>query len=173
MKIVRVSIPSKRNRRFIKDVFIACWIGFVFWMILLNESMKSYKIEASELVENQTTDTLEEMNTPIQTLETMKVQEIKGEGWRVYLESLNEPQELKDWISRVVQCESRGDPLAENKQEIIIDGISYGKAQGLLQIIPSTWTRFGCEGSVFDEYKAIDCGVKAYKMGRQSEWMCH
>lgn len=74
-----------------------------------------------------------------------------------------------DYLSRMVQIESGGDPNAQNASG----------ARGLLQFIPSTWKQYAHLGSPFDPNAALTAGADftaknrsylAQKLGRDPTW---
>lgn len=181
MKIITIK-RSYNKRRFI--IFFHCWLVFLFLAIPTAQAQENFQNTST------TIDTLKvDLNKSIiydryssyydehnkednkENKEEKKATTAPGD-YKEYIETLDLKADLKDWLLRVIHCESRGNPQAINSTEIIIGGVSYGHAEGLMQIIPSTWKRFGCEGNVFNAIDSINCGIKAYNMGRQSEWSC-
>jgi len=95
----------------------------------------------------------------------------------------------QEWLTRIVECESHGNPLAINSTVIVHCQTDAGyhvetnkctggvevyreQASGAAQILPSSWKRWGCEGDIFNYDDNTTCALKAYEMGRAGEWMC-
>jgi len=66
-------------------------------------------------------------------------------------------------LYRVMICESKGDPLADN-----------GVCKGLFQFNPATWsgTPYGGQ-SIFDGHAQIMAAAWMFSQGRQGEWTCY
>ncbi len=65
-------------------------------------------------------------------------------------------------LYRVMICESKGDPSADN-----------GVCKGLFQFNPATWagTPYGSQ-SIFDGHAQIMAAAWMFSQGRKSEWTC-
>ena len=66
-------------------------------------------------------------------------------------------------LYRVMMCESKGDPQADN-----------GICKGLFQFNPATWagTPYGGQ-SIFDGHAQIEAAAWMFSQGRQGEWTCY
>jgi len=102
----------------------------------------------------------------LQTPDTMSNQDIEldpvicsmrdvvcdGEDWRNTLTATE---------YRIMMCESKGDPLAQNPNST---------AKGLFQFIDKTWENY-CEGDVFSPEDNLRCFRELYPQ-HKSWWVC-
>lgn len=94
------------------------------------------------------------------------------EQWRPLVQKYW-PPELVEWALRIMQCESKGDPYADNP---------ISSAAGLFQFLQSTWDRGPAaslglgsyaSGAVFDPELNIMAAAWLYaNWGGPSQWSC-
>lgn len=188
MRTIVVPSPLKTRRIIIRDIFFASFIALCIFGFLMQASINKSEASTIKISKNgatryiEQTESKEVNHTPSREIRKLEID--KNNGWRRYLETLPEDQEMKDWIFRIVKCESSGNPLNENSQHVIIDGIDYGTAKGLGQfldksvgLLPSTWERaelyLNRDLDIWNEYDQVDAMVEFYKRGYQKEWACN
>ena len=89
------------------------------------------------------------------------------ERWRPVVASYF-PEDRIDWALRIIECESRGDPLAKNPSST---------ASGLFQHLASLWderaAKAGWDGSdVFDPFANIAVAAWLLDTGGPGHWVC-
>lgn len=80
-------------------------------------------------------------------------------------------------FAKIAKCESSFNPLSQNPNPVIYNGINLGHAQGLFQFIPSTWAWMSVEAgyqgaSVWDPVANANVAAWAWKNGHGSHWEC-
>lgn len=73
---------------------------------------------------------------------------------------------------RLLWCESRLDPKAQNRQSVVINGVNYGKASGLFQFLPSTFAGVG-GNDIWSIEEQTEAYIALYKANRLHEWACY
>ena len=80
--------------------------------------------------------------------------------------------EMYELTVRILWCESRLDPLAKNRQAVVVGGISYGHASGLFQFLPSTFASVS-NGDIWSVEDQTNAYVTMVEQGRIIEWACY
>lgn len=81
-------------------------------------------------------------------------------GWNDYIEKNNELQN-KDWLKRVMFCESTCRPGASN-------GLGN---HGLMQFDYATWNE-NCSGNILNGKDQLKCADNLYSKGQSWRWQC-
>ena len=82
-----------------------------------------------------------------------------------------------NFMLRTAECESTMGANLRNPQPVIVNGISYGHAEGVFQFIPSTWERMSAQAgfggqSVYETYANVNTAAWAFSTGHRAEWEC-
>ncbi len=84
------------------------------------------------------------------------------EYWFNYISTMDATAEEKDWVQKIVRCESTCNPNA----------ISHMGAIGISQITPPTWQDFGGDRDINNPYHQLEVTLEMYRNGFRQRWCC-
>ena len=132
---------------FIFVMFFTMFVGAVGHQTTIKRSFTPIKVEI--------------LQEPIAELEIKQFQ--RGcEYWYSVVDTLDANEVEKDWIKRIMFCESTCNPNA----------ISSAGAKGLMQYMPKTWNWMG-GGDINNPYEQIEMSLMMYRMGMANHWCCN
>lgn len=82
------------------------------------------------------------------------------EDWGKVIDANTENEQTRDWMKRVMFCESTCRESVSSPS---------GTYKGLYQYEDRTWNA-NCEGDIFNGFDQIDCTLKLYRQGEQWRW---
>ena len=134
----------------------------------LSDALDAYRTTQLEIAEQQQAilvADLREMNGPYDNVRNEFAWEV--ERWRPVVD-MYFPDDRIDWALRIMECESRGDPLAKNP-----NSSASGLFQHLARLFPERATAAGWDDAdVFDPFANIAVAAWLLDNGGTSHWVC-
>lgn len=99
---------------------------------------------------------------PLDYTEVEKRYVVGCEYWNGQIEALEAAEVEKDWLKRIMFCESTCNPYA----------VSYAGAQGLMQYMAKTFYWQGGK-DISNPYEQLELALSMYRKGMANHWCCH
>ena len=154
--------------------FWVFWISFTILVVLITHFLFVNLVVALGSLTREPVRVLNETEAPEShqhlflaydfQIEPVKIQRVQVgcEYWYGVVDQLEATSEEKDWIKKIMYCESKCNP----------DAVSSAGARNLMQFMSKTFYWQGGQ-DINDPYEQIELALKMYRKGMAHHWCCN